>query len=586
MTRRAKILLGCLAIALALLGLQSWGVAVGRVEKQVIAAIERRTGLIVTGLERAEIAFLPLPRISLSNVAFAQREGPLAGKALRLRARLRLLSLMSGEIAFDRIDLVTPQIDIAAHGEGDTLGEWFSAPLSLLEPILNQSKIVISSGSVFVRAHGAIRTILRDVDLVIDDRAAQEPVAIAGSLTWRGVRTEIGLLWPMAGERARLSLSATSSLLSLRFDGLRAGLTEPVVNGQLSLTTRSLPDLLEWFGEKPRLAGAIGTLGLSAQAQLKPREASLSQVEASLDGERLDGAIKLADLGSRWALSGTLAGATLDLGRAAERLGLTPSAFGQRDATPLDFEAWTSHDVDLRVSVDAARFQGARLSDLATQLLVRKGRFEAALLRGSLYGGAAKGRVLAVLAPGGVDLRLQASLDRVGLGLASADVPDLGRLTGNGNLNLALEGVGASWEEMLASFNGKAGLVLRQGDIGGVAFADLLRRIERNPGLALRDWRQGRTPFETAIIQANVVNGIATLFDSQVSGSAFRLGLAGQTSLPGRWLDISVLLSPPGGSPRVPFVLRGPLDAPTLELEAEAGRRGPNALTFPIQHSR
>ncbi len=583
MTRRFKILAGCLAIALALLGLQSWGVAVGRVETQVIAAIERRTGLVVTGLDKAEIALLPLPRISLSNVAFNQKEGPLAGKALRLRARLRLLSLVSGEIAFDRIDLVTPQIDIAAGGEGDTLGDWFSGPLSLLEPLLSQSKIVISSGSVFVRAQGAIRTILRDVNLVAGDRTAQDPLVIDGSLNWRGVRTEIALQWPMAGDRARLSLSATSPLLSLRFDGLRSGLTESVVNGQLTLTTRSLPALLEWFGETPRLAGAIGALSLSAEALLKPREASLSQVVASLDGERLDGAIKLADLGPRWALSGTLAGASLDVGRAAGRLGLTPSAFGQRDTTPLDFEAWTSHDIDLRVSVDAARFHGARLTDLATQLLVRKGRFEASLLRASLYGGAAKGRVLAVLGASGVDLRLQAGLERINLGQAASDMPDFGRLSGAGNLQLALEGVGGSWEDMLASFNGKAGLVLRQGEIGGVAFADLLRRIERNPALALRDWRQGKTAFESAVLQANVAGGIATLFDSQMAGTAFRVALSGQASLPGRWLDFAALLSPPGGSPRVPFVLRGPLDAPTFELDVDSARRNPGALTFPIQ---
>jgi uncharacterized protein involved in outer membrane biogenesis len=583
MTQRAKIIAGGLAIVLALLGFQSWGVAIGRIERHVIAAIERRTGLIVSGLEQAEIAILPLPRISLSNVSFAQREGPLAGKALRLRARLRLLSLLSGEMAFDRIDLVTPQIDIAAAGEGDTLADWFAPPLALMQPLLSQSRIVITSGSVFVRTNGAIRTILRDVNLVVEDRSSREPIAVSGSVNWRGVATGIDLLWPMAGERARLTLAATSSLLALRFEGVRAGLSDPVVNGRLTLTTRSLPGLLEWFGEKPRLAGAIGAFSLSADAQLKPREASLSNVVASLDGERLDGAIKLADLGSRWGLSGTLAGATLDLGRIAGGLGLTGQAFGARDATPLDFEAWTSHDIDLRVSVDAARFHGARLSDLATQILVRKGRFEAGLLRSRLYGGSVRARVLSVMTPGGVDVRLQAALDRVNFGLLAADVPEAPRLSGTGGLQLALEGVGGRWEDVLASFNGKAGLALRQGEIGGIALADMLRRIERNPALALRDWRQGKTPFETATLNASVANGVATLFDSQVAGAAFRLALSGEASLPGRWLDIGALLAPPGGAPKVPFVLRGPIEAPTFELDANGGRSGTGLPALPIK---
>jgi hypothetical protein len=57
MTRRASILAYCLIIALVLLGLQSWSIAVGRVEQHVISAIEQRTGLVVTARERAEIAF-------------------------------------------------------------------------------------------------------------------------------------------------------------------------------------------------------------------------------------------------------------------------------------------------------------------------------------------------------------------------------------------------------------------------------------------------------------------------------------------------------------------------------------------------
>ena len=86
MTRRASILGYCLAIAVLLLGLQSWSIAVARIEQNVVAAIAARTGLVVTRHERAEIALLPLPRISLSNVEFSHGGGALTGTALRLRA--------------------------------------------------------------------------------------------------------------------------------------------------------------------------------------------------------------------------------------------------------------------------------------------------------------------------------------------------------------------------------------------------------------------------------------------------------------------------------------------------------------------
>ena len=57
------------------------------------------------------------------------------------------------------------------------------------------------------------------------------------------------------------------------------------------------------------------------------------------------------------------------------------------------------------------RLNGARLSDVATYLLVKKGRFETGLLRASAYGGTAKGRFLASATPAGVDIKLQGVLD-------------------------------------------------------------------------------------------------------------------------------------------------------------------------------
>ena len=584
MTRRVSILVYSLAIGLVLLGLQSWGVAVGLVERHVVSRIEDRTGLKVTGLERANIVLLPLPRIELSQVSFRQHDGLLSGKASQLKARARLLPLLIGRLSFDRIDLVSPEIDATVAGRNDELSEWLATPLAYLSGLTNQSRIVIISGSVFARAEGAIRTILRDVNLVIEDRDPEEPIIASGSVTWRGVATNLSVVWPVAGERARLSLSATSERVNLRLDGIRSGLREPVFNGQLSLSTRSLPDLFGWFGETPRLAAAIGQLSLAAEAQIKANEISLSSASAIFDGDRLDGAIMLGEAGQRWFLSGTLAGATLDLGRMTSRLGLPKPGTGLANPTPLEFEAWTAHDIDLRVSVDAARLGGARLSDVATQLLVKKGRFEAGLLRATAYDGSVKGRLLASAAPNAIDVKLQGNLDRINLGQSAADLPELPKLNGQGNLQFALDGTGTTAEAVLASLNGRASLSLRHGELGGFAFTDLLRRAERNPLAALREWRQGKTAFDNASATANVADGIATIADAQMTGPTYRLTLAGQAFLQQGWIEMAGQLAQQSGSLTVPLVLQGPLEGPSLALDSEAtlrpaGSSLPNLLT-------
>ncbi|MFJ5370196.1 hypothetical protein ACIPIA_13320, partial [Bosea sp. CER48] len=66
MTRRIAILAFSLAAILGLLGVQSWDLALDRVQRSAVAAVEEKTGFVVKSIERAEIALLPLPRISLS----------------------------------------------------------------------------------------------------------------------------------------------------------------------------------------------------------------------------------------------------------------------------------------------------------------------------------------------------------------------------------------------------------------------------------------------------------------------------------------------------------------------------------------
>jgi AsmA protein len=437
-----------------------------------------------------------------------------------------------------------------------------------------QSRIVMTGGSVFMRANGAIQTILRDVHLIVDGREADEPLSISGSLNWRGAATEVNLLWPMSAASGKLSLTTSSPVMDLRFEGIRNMLDEPIVNGKLSLSTRSLPDLLDWFGERPKLTAAIGSLELTADAQIKPREASLSNAVARIDGDRLEGAFKLGGVGSRLSLSGTLAGTELDLGRLVERIDLWDADTVAGRAAPIDFETLTAHDVDLRISVDAARLQGARLTDVATYLLVKKGRFETGLLRSSAYGGTVRGRLLAQAAPGGIDVKLQAGLDKVNFGRAAADLPQLSRLSGTGGLQVTLDGLGHSPDQIIASLSGKASANLRQGELAGFAFADLMRRLERNPRLLLRDWRQGKTAYETATLNLTVANGIAAATETQMSGSNYRLALTGIMSLPARSLDMTALLTSPSGQLQVPFRLQGPLDNPAFELDSAALRGG------------
>jgi len=554
------------------LGLKPWNLALSQVERSVVAGIEARTGLKVTALRRAEIAFLPLPRISLSDVVFADPQGVLSGKAVRLRARARLLSLIGGQIDFDRIDLVAPELDVTVADSGGSYADWQNRVLGYLTGLEHQTRLVLTSGSVMVRAGGTALTTLRDVNVMIDERTAQAPVTLAGSFTWRGEPTKVDLLWPVSGERARTAFSLGSRLMSLRLNGTRSA-AQGVTSGQIEFSTKSLADALAWIGPRPRIASLVRQVELTAQAQISRSSASLDSVVAMVDGDQLEGALKLDGSMPNWALSGTLAGAEFDLGRLLQQAGPpTPTESSDAGTTPLEFDGWTTNDIDLRLSLDSARLGPARLRDLAAQLLIRKGRFEASLLRAAAYGGSARARILATPVAAGSDVKLQLGLEKVNLALAADDLPDLARLSGTATGQLAFDGVGATVDQVASSLTGRANLTIRQGEFRGIAFPDLLRKAEKPPTSA-RDWRQGKSAFETLQLSALANLGVLYLTETQLTGSGYNVVLNGTADLSRRWLDLNGALSSTTTSTRVPFEVRGPFFGAAFTPEIDAALR-------------
>jgi len=98
----------------------------------------------------------------------------------------------------------------------------------------------------------------------------------------------------------------------------------------------------------------------------------------------------------------------------------------------------------------------------------------------------------------------------------------------------------------------------------------LLRRAERSPIQALRDWRQGKTPYESFSANAGIAGGLLALTEAQMIGANYRFNLAGSAALRTRTLDMTALLASPNGATKLPFLLKGPVDAPAFEIETEA----------------
>jgi AsmA protein len=586
MKRRALIGLGIAALVAVVLGLRPWELAASTIENRVIAGIERATRSKVTSIGSATIAFLPTPHISLRDMKITQSDQAMSASVIRARAGIRLLALFSGQLDYDDIQLTSPQVDIAVNDTAANPAEWLAPAVDVIAATEGHGRITILDGAFnATRKSGAITAIVSKVNLVIARRKPQAPIELSGSVLWRGEMTSVDARWPVTDISAPASLIVRSPVLNWSFDGTREVTGAPVLAGRIRINTPSAKSALNWLQAGSPFGELLGSLKFVAEVRFAPGIGNLNQIVATVGNDTLEGALTIDTSGARWSLGGTLAGATLDLGAVLQRVDSTSFAITDDPAGgAFNLDALTNHNLDLRLSIETVKAGDAKLSDVAAQVLIRPGRLDLSMLQAAAYGGSAKGRLVMAQTTAGLDLRLQSGFDKVDLGRLSNDLPGVRRFSGIGYGQLLLEGAGPAPAELLSGLTGRLGLSSRNGDISGVAMPELLRRIERQPLSAFRDWRGGRSSYEIANLNATIAGGIVDISDSTVTGTGYKLTLAGKSSLANRQMALSGILSGGlNGLVKLPFEVTGPIFDPlvtpdTQVLIQRSGAAGPLLL--------
>jgi AsmA protein len=127
---------------------------------------------------------------------------------------------------------------------------------------------------------------------------------------------------------------------------------------------------------------------------------------------------------------------------------------------------------------------------------------------------------------------------------------------------------------------GRASLVVRQGELVGIGLSDVLKRAERRPLSAPLEWRGGRTPFDQAQIALTIAKGVGEVAEAQVTGPAARAILQGRVSLAERTLALKATVegtaapmtagaSPAAGASML-FDITGPWASPAMLPDVRA----------------
>lgn len=571
-----------LGAGLALLLILSVAIPADTVRDQVKAQIKAVTGLEPVLRGDVSVSLFPTGSVRFNDVSLGDnRTGAPALSAEQLLVRLRFSSFLFGKIEIADVTLVRPTIMIAFAADGSS--NWAGHIETLAQALTPSpdrgktfSEIRISDGTAIIRdeAYRLVET-LTNVEFALAWPSISRTFAATGQFTWNerpfdGTLTLTDFLAALSGERTGLKVRLTGAPFKIAFDGNLSHRPTLRVEGVLAADSTSLRDAFRWASGDSAIS-AVGAgfqrFSLKAQTNVSGRNIALQKVNLELDGNAGEGVLTYVADGRR-TLQGTLA---------VEGLNLTPymSTFRFLNAErswsriPIELDALSGIDVDLRISAARVTLEGFNLGQTAVATNLRAGNLTLAIGESQAFGGIIRGSLSLAKSTAGADLQAQLQFNEVSLDQTLDAFLGVRRVEGRGNIGVNVSSTGGNIYELAKGLNGTVTMASRKGAIAGLNVEQSLKRLERNP-LAVRgsDFRGGRTPYDELAVNIKVVDGTAHAQDVRIETPAMRVGVAGTSSIPSRDFDLKGTASLLAGNAadifQLPFVVGGTWDDPLL----------------------
>lgn len=547
-----RVLLAVLSVVLIVVAAAPWTITSSRIEASVARQVKALAGLDLAVDGRITIAFLPVPRVKLSGVTLTAPDGDKLVEGGQLRGEVRLLPLLAARLEINEIALSASRIAVRFGEDGRS--PW--------DPTLARLR-------GFVRDGGSSDILVRRLslaDCVIEIRDARRPglaaftgvnlaaswpalngaLEAAGSFAWKDepVSFSVSGIAPAAllsGQASAFQVSAKGVSGALSIAGEARIEPEFQAKGQTTASSGSLRDFARWSGLPVPLADRISAFALNGDFVATDREISWPSARLSVNKDRLDGSLSVLREAGRPLLRATLAGNQIDLTELAAPFAGIRSQRGHWVDDPFIPGMASAGNLDLRLSAGAAQIGRLKIDDMAAALLLTENRMEISLARAGIERGTLKGRVTLGIGSGFYDLKAQGAFDKVDVAGLFAQLGRKPWLSGTAQGQFAIDAFGESPADLVRQVAGKATLTLRQGELAGLAFDEVLRRSERRQGGASIEWRGPRTTFDQAQIGLHFVQGSGEITEGTLSGPSLRTALQGRVSLPDQMLVLRAL---------------------------------------------
>lgn len=608
------------------------------------AEIEKRaseaTGRKLTIAGPVSFSLLPSLAISARDVSFSNAPGATNANMMlleRLDVKLKLLPLLSGEVAIDSFVLEKPVIHLEKNRQGRCNWQFDTAKAAPAAPTQNapaaQQKasggnplqnlrlgdVRLSNGAITYRDGATGKTYAADaVNLRLSLPDLDHALQIDGGLTWNGKPVTLGgqIAAPRAlmdGKASALVLGVDSDLLKFKFKGNAANADAPnnpnaKLDGDIDLAVSNIRSLAAWLGEPLSVSGTgLGPLSikgkLAATNSAQGARVSFNGAELALDAIRAKGDMS-ADLTGRVPyVKAQLSTNKLDLNpylpaptaatpASAPRVPGNAASTNAADAAeqgwstePLDFSGLRAANADLALQVDGLQIRDINSGKSALAVALKDGRLAADLTELALYGGQGKGRVTLDGASAVPAVGLSFNLAGVQAEPLLKDAIGLDRLRGKAGGDIQINGAGRSQRDLVGALAGKGQFKFEDGAIKGVNLASLVRNIST----AFLDAQAGRaqeTDFSELSGSFTMDKGVMRNNDLSLLAPLLRVAGAGTVDLPRRHVNYKVTpqvantLEGQGGQAQaggvmVPVLIEGPWDALSYKPDLTALLKDP-----------
>jgi hypothetical protein len=554
------------AVAAVALAFQPWRIAELSVQKHLLAQLASGLAVSASSSGGGAFALLPTPRIIARQVTLASADGSITAMIPQLKAEIRVLSLLDGRIEFNHVALTGAQIEVRLPDEEvDPIGLLSTLALAKLP---DMPRVTIGeNASLFLRRGIVTVSSARDIAVEIAARKAGDAVEASGAFSWRGENVAFAAASNSPARGTLPMARVRSEMFNLDFTARRSARDPQALEGPLLVSTNSMSRLGFWLSRGAPTALHLGAITLRGEARLASEGVQVSNAALTLGADALEGGLDWRKRDGRWRFTGTFAGRSLDIGRPSSSI--SPQGFAALEpgsSAPIDIDDWLALDLDIRLSLNRVRLPNFTMTDVAGQILANDQRLDVSLANATLYRGTLRGRASIGRSASGVEIRSQLAAERVDLALLSGDVFEVRRVTGLGAFQHSLEMTGRSMPELIASAHGRMAFTARNGDFMGADLNDVMRRIDRQPLVAVRDWRGGRTSFEALSMTGVVNDGVMEMTESKGAGPAFRLNLDGRISLVDRYYRLRGDVTSTAGTNALPFEIIGNLSEPVVQV--------------------